>query len=148
MVVMDNILYKLHIGEVLSTVPTTEVSKIVFLVTILQQKYAMFVVLFQWLHYLKTDCISRISPKDGVARQWILLQSLRGECYLIYDFAYKGNLSRYLDVVDGGDDNLDWTTKVSIIKGIAKGLISPIHLALFSDDVGVIVLRARGERLE
>lgn len=46
----------------------------------------------------------------------------RGECYLIYDFALNGNLSRYLDVVDGGDDNLDWTTKVSIIKGIAKGI--------------------------
>lgn len=45
----------------------------------------------------------------------------RGECYLIYDFALNGNLSQHLDVVDGGDDSLDWTTKVSIIKGIAKG---------------------------
>lgn len=48
----------------------------------------------------------------------------RGECYLIYDFVSNGTLMQYLD-----DDNsngsgkvLDWSTRVSIICGIAKGL--------------------------
>ncbi|KAJ8555655.1 hypothetical protein K7X08_013151 [Anisodus acutangulus] len=46
----------------------------------------------------------------------------RGECFLIYDFASKGNLSRYLDVEENSRHVLDWSTRVSIIKGIAKGL--------------------------
>lgn len=47
----------------------------------------------------------------------------RGECFLIYDFAAKGNLSQYLDVeVNGNNHVLDWSKRVSIIKGIAKGL--------------------------
>ncbi|CAL5359921.1 hypothetical protein CsSME_00050254 [Camellia sinensis var. sinensis] len=50
----------------------------------------------------------------------------RGECFLIYDFASKGNLSQYLDVQDGSSHVLDWPTRVSIINGIAKG-ISYLH---------------------
>ncbi|KAL6960338.1 non-specific serine,threonine protein kinase [Sarracenia purpurea var. burkii] len=46
----------------------------------------------------------------------------RGECFLMYDFASKGNLSRYLDVEDGSSHVLDWPTRVSIINGIAKGI--------------------------
>lgn len=51
----------------------------------------------------------------------------RGECFLIYEFVPRGNLSQYLD---GGDDDgegddkvvvLDWPTRVSIIHGIARG---------------------------
>lgn len=50
----------------------------------------------------------------------------RSECYLIYDFAPKGTLSRYLDIGEGSDQVLDWSKRVSIISGIAKGqLISP-----------------------
>lgn len=45
----------------------------------------------------------------------------RGECFLIYDFATMGNLSQYLDIEDGSDHLLDWSQRVSIIKGIAKG---------------------------
>jgi serine/threonine protein kinase len=45
----------------------------------------------------------------------------RGECFLIYDFAPKGDLSRYLDLEDGSNQVLDWSTRVSIINGIAKG---------------------------
>ncbi|KAK1366565.1 glutaminyl-peptide cyclotransferase-like [Heracleum sosnowskyi] len=30
-----------------------------------------------WANVLQTDCIARISPKDGVVREWILLHSLR-----------------------------------------------------------------------
>lgn len=45
----------------------------------------------------------------------------RGECFLIYEFVSRGNLSQYLD---GEDDALDWDTRVSIIHGIAKGWFS------------------------
>lgn len=45
----------------------------------------------------------------------------RGECFLIYDFVPNGNLLRYLDVKDGDSHVLEWTTRVSIVKGIAKG---------------------------
>ncbi|AQL02280.1 uncharacterized protein LOC100272330 [Zea mays] len=48
----------------------------------------------------------------------------RGECFLVYDFMVNGCLSRYLDVKDGssGATVLDWPTRVSIIRGIAKGI--------------------------
>ncbi|KAL2902203.1 Protein NSP-INTERACTING KINASE 2 [Bienertia sinuspersici] len=46
----------------------------------------------------------------------------RGECFFIYDFAPKGNLLKYLDVSDDSNLALDWSTRVNIIKGIAKGL--------------------------
>ncbi|XP_061357889.1 LRR receptor kinase BAK1-like [Gastrolobium bilobum] len=46
----------------------------------------------------------------------------RGECFLIYDFATMGNLSKYLDMEDGSGNVLEWSTRVSIIKGIAKGI--------------------------
>jgi hypothetical protein len=47
----------------------------------------------------------------------------RGECFLVYEFMSNGSLSRYLDVKDGNAETmvLDWATRVSIIKGIAKG---------------------------
>lgn len=44
-----------------------------------------------------------------------------GECFLVYDFAPKGNLSRYLDLEDGSSQALNWSTRISIIKGIARG---------------------------
>ncbi|KAF5729911.1 LRR receptor-like serine/threonine-protein kinase [Tripterygium wilfordii] len=46
----------------------------------------------------------------------------RGECFLIYDFAPKGNLSKYLDLEDVDNVVLDWSTRFSIINGIAKGI--------------------------
>ncbi|KAJ0770011.1 putative protein kinase RLK-Pelle-LRR-IV family [Helianthus annuus] len=48
----------------------------------------------------------------------------RGECFLIYDYVAKGNLLRYLDVKGktGNGNVLDWSTRFSIIKGIAKGI--------------------------
>ncbi|KAL8127919.1 hypothetical protein AgCh_014746 [Apium graveolens] len=30
-----------------------------------------------WANVWQTDCIAKISPKDGIVREWILLQSLR-----------------------------------------------------------------------
>ncbi|KAK7391792.1 hypothetical protein VNO78_20213 [Psophocarpus tetragonolobus] len=46
----------------------------------------------------------------------------RGECFLIYDFVSNGNLSRFLDVKEGDGEVLEWSTRVSIVKGIAKGM--------------------------
>ncbi|XP_021736023.1 probable LRR receptor-like serine/threonine-protein kinase At1g34110 [Chenopodium quinoa] len=46
----------------------------------------------------------------------------RGECFFIYDFAPKGNLLKYLDVNEGSDLVLEWSIRVNIINGIAKGL--------------------------
>uniref|UniRef100_A0ACD5WVJ9 Uncharacterized protein n=1 Tax=Avena sativa TaxID=4498 RepID=A0ACD5WVJ9_AVESA len=48
----------------------------------------------------------------------------RGECFLVYEFMSNGSLSRYLDIKDGSAEAmiLDWATRVSIIKGIAKGI--------------------------
>ncbi|KAE8732280.1 putative transferase CAF17 [Hibiscus syriacus] len=46
----------------------------------------------------------------------------KGECFLIYDFVSKGNLSKYLDVEDGGEPVIDWPARISIINGIAKGI--------------------------
>jgi hypothetical protein len=45
----------------------------------------------------------------------------RGECFLVYDFVPNGNLLRYLDAKDGDGHVLEWSTRVSIVKGIAKG---------------------------
>lgn len=56
----------------------------------------------------------------------------RGECFLVYDHIPNGNLSQYLDLKENPGRVLDWPTRVSIIKGIAKGnkfkLQSPINL--------------------
>uniref|UniRef100_A0A0V0IPS4 Putative LRR receptor-like serine/threonine-protein kinase GSO1-like n=1 Tax=Solanum chacoense TaxID=4108 RepID=A0A0V0IPS4_SOLCH len=46
----------------------------------------------------------------------------RGECFLIYDFVPNGNLLQYLDVKDGKGKVLDWSTRLSIIKCIARGI--------------------------
>ncbi|KAF5744316.1 LRR receptor-like serine/threonine-protein kinase GSO1 [Tripterygium wilfordii] len=46
----------------------------------------------------------------------------RGECFLIYDFAPNGNLLQYLDVKEGSGKVLDWSTRKSIINGIARGI--------------------------
>ncbi|KAL8151322.1 hypothetical protein V2J09_021130 [Rumex salicifolius] len=46
----------------------------------------------------------------------------RGECFLVYDLVPNGNLLRYLDLKDGDAKVLEWSVRVSIIKGIAKGI--------------------------
>ncbi|MED6144173.1 hypothetical protein PIB30_013059 [Stylosanthes scabra] len=46
----------------------------------------------------------------------------RGECFLVYDFVSNGNLSRFLDLKEGDGEVLEWSTRVSIVKGIAKGI--------------------------
>uniref|UniRef100_A0A1S4DE10 Protein NSP-INTERACTING KINASE 3-like n=2 Tax=Nicotiana TaxID=4085 RepID=A0A1S4DE10_TOBAC len=46
----------------------------------------------------------------------------RGECFLVYDFVPRGNLLHYLDVKEDEARALEWSTRVSIISGTAKGL--------------------------
>lgn len=46
----------------------------------------------------------------------------RGECFLVYDFVSNGNLLSYLDLKDGDASVLEWSTRVWIIHGIAKGI--------------------------
>ncbi|CAN1842667.1 LRR receptor kinase BAK1 [Linum perenne] len=50
----------------------------------------------------------------------------RGECFVVCDFVPNGNLMRHLDVgADDAEDGglvLEWSTRVSIVKGIAKGI--------------------------
>ncbi|KAK8945146.1 putative LRR receptor-like serine/threonine-protein kinase RFK1 [Platanthera zijinensis] len=47
----------------------------------------------------------------------------RGECFLLYDFVSNGSLSSYLDLKEDEKDKvLDWSTRVSIAIGIAKGI--------------------------
>ncbi|KAK7264451.1 hypothetical protein RJT34_32060 [Clitoria ternatea] len=46
----------------------------------------------------------------------------RGEWFFVYDFATKGNLSQYLDKEGGSDHVLEWSKRVYIIRGIAKGI--------------------------
>ncbi|KAL5571945.1 hypothetical protein UlMin_021542 [Ulmus minor] len=46
----------------------------------------------------------------------------RGECFLIYDFVPNGTLLQYLDVKEGSGTVLEWSTRVSIINGVAKGI--------------------------
>ncbi|XP_022890282.1 LRR receptor-like serine/threonine-protein kinase GSO2 [Olea europaea var. sylvestris] len=46
----------------------------------------------------------------------------RGECFLVYDFIPNGNLFRYLDFKEGDGQILEWSTRVSIINSIAKGI--------------------------
>lgn len=46
----------------------------------------------------------------------------RGECFLVYDYVPNGSLFRYLDSKEGDGQILEWSTRVSIINGIAKGL--------------------------
>lgn len=45
----------------------------------------------------------------------------RGECFLIYDFVPNGNLLQHLDLEAGSEKVLEWATRISVIKGIAKG---------------------------
>lgn len=46
----------------------------------------------------------------------------RGECFLIYDFVPNGSLLKYLDRKNDKGFALEWPARVSIIKGIAKGI--------------------------
>lgn len=55
----------------------------------------------------------------------------RGECFLIYDFIPNGSLLQYLDIKEHSRMTLEWSTRVSIINGIAKGELTFIFLHIY-----------------
>ena len=65
--------------------------------------------------------VTSLRHENIVKMRGFCCSSSRGECFLVYDFATRGNLSQYLDMEDGSDNVLEWSKRVSIIKGIAKG---------------------------
>ncbi|CAO2169823.1 unnamed protein product [Urochloa humidicola] len=76
-------------------------------------------------HFLKgLRMLTSLQHENLVGLRGFCRSRARGECFLVYDFMLNGSLSRYLDVKDGDADAtaLDWVTRVSIIKGIAKGI--------------------------
>ncbi|KAL1201677.1 Protein NSP-INTERACTING KINASE 2 [Cardamine amara subsp. amara] len=67
--------------------------------------------------------LSSLSHENLVKLRGFCCSRGRGECFLIYDFASKGKLSNFLDLQEHETNQvLDWPTRVSIIKGIAKGI--------------------------
>ncbi|XP_022774514.1 probable leucine-rich repeat receptor-like protein kinase At5g63930 [Durio zibethinus] len=68
------------------------------------------------------NILASLKHENLVRLRGFCCSKARGECFLIYDFVPNGNLLRYLDVKDGDSRVLEWPTRVSIVKGIAKGI--------------------------
>ncbi|XP_057811514.1 somatic embryogenesis receptor kinase 5-like [Salvia miltiorrhiza] len=66
--------------------------------------------------------LNSLSHENVVKLKGYCSSKARGECFLIYEFVSRGNLSHYLDGEDDHHIILDWPTRVSIIHGIAKGI--------------------------
>ncbi|MED6171136.1 hypothetical protein PIB30_037950 [Stylosanthes scabra] len=66
--------------------------------------------------------LTSLRHENIVKMRGFCCSSSRGECYLVYDFVTRGTLSQYLDMEDGSQNVLEWSKRVSILKGIAKGL--------------------------
>lgn len=67
------------------------------------------------------NILTSLKHENVVQLRGFCCSKARGECFLIYDFVPNGNLLRYLDVRSGDGHVLEWFTRVSIVKGIAKG---------------------------
>ncbi|XWS32338.1 hypothetical protein CRYUN_Cryun23aG0151000 [Craigia yunnanensis] len=74
----------------------------------------------EFLQGLKT--LTSLKHENLVRLRGFCCSKGRGECFLIYDFVHNGNLLQYLDVKQGSGKVLEWTTRISIIYGIAKGI--------------------------
>ncbi|KAF8413037.1 hypothetical protein HHK36_001011 [Tetracentron sinense] len=68
------------------------------------------------------NILTSLRHENLVGLRGFCCSSGRGECFLIYDFVPNGNLLQYLDVKDGNGQVLEWSIRVSIINGIAKGI--------------------------
>ncbi|XVF53980.1 hypothetical protein PTKIN_Ptkin05aG0144300 [Pterospermum kingtungense] len=68
------------------------------------------------------NILTSLKHENLVQLRGFCCSKARGECFLIYDFVPNGNLLRYLDVKSGDGHVLEWSTRVSIVKGIAKGI--------------------------
>ncbi|KAL6322579.1 hypothetical protein AAG906_009891 [Vitis piasezkii] len=74
----------------------------------------------EFLKGLKT--LASLKHENLVRLRGFCCSKGRGECFLIYDFVPNGNLLQYLDVTDNSGKVLEWSTRISIINGIAKGI--------------------------
>ncbi|GLT76769.1 hypothetical protein SLA2020_484080 [Shorea laevis] len=68
------------------------------------------------------NILASLKHENLVRLRGFCCSKARGECFLIYDFVPNGNLLSYLDVNGADGHVLEWSTRVSIIKGIAKGI--------------------------
>ncbi|KAL7001645.1 hypothetical protein U1Q18_002797 [Sarracenia purpurea var. burkii] len=68
------------------------------------------------------NILSSLTHENIVRLRGFCCSRGRGECFLVYDFIPNGNLLCYLDLKEGDDRVLEWSTRVSIINGIAKGI--------------------------
>ncbi|XVE76960.1 hypothetical protein DITRI_Ditri13aG0022800 [Diplodiscus trichospermus] len=74
----------------------------------------------QFLHGLKI--LTSLKHENLVRLRGFCCSKGRGECFLIYDFVHSENLLQYLDVKPSSGKVLEWSTRISIIDGIAKGI--------------------------
>lgn len=72
--------------------------------------------------------LAELRHDNVVALRGFCCSRARGECFLVYDFVPNGSLSQFLDVDADADTTaggsgrvLQWSTRISIIRGIAKG---------------------------
>ncbi|KAH1075650.1 hypothetical protein J1N35_027978 [Gossypium stocksii] len=68
------------------------------------------------------NVLASLKHENVVRLRGFCCSKARGGCFLVYDFVPNGILLQYLDVKDGDGTVLDWSTRVSIVKGIAKGI--------------------------
>ncbi|KAH0465298.1 hypothetical protein IEQ34_005401 [Dendrobium chrysotoxum] len=67
--------------------------------------------------------LTKLQHENLVRLRGFCCSRARGECFLVYDFISIGRLSQYLDVKSQDTGwFLDWPSRVTIIKGIAKGI--------------------------
>jgi hypothetical protein len=78
--------------------------------------------------------LAELRHDNVVALRGFCCSRARGECFLVYDFVPNGSLAQFLDV-DADDTTaagrvLEWSTRISIIKGIARGMVDCHSLAI------------------
>lgn len=66
------------------------------------------------------DILMQIQHENLVKFRGFCCSNGRAECFLVYEFVYNGTLSHHLDGEAGR--NLDWSTRVRIAYGVAKGI--------------------------
>lgn len=66
--------------------------------------------------------LSSLRHENLVKLRGFCCSKARGECFLVYEFVSNGSLLGFLDVKDSGGQVLEWSTRVSIINGIASGI--------------------------
>ncbi|KAL5226290.1 hypothetical protein ABZP36_014555 [Zizania latifolia] len=70
--------------------------------------------------------LAELQHENIVGLRGFCCSRARGECFLVFDFVPNGSLSQFLDVDDefarSNGGVLQWSMRISIIKGIAKGI--------------------------